>query len=113
MFPPESGLPAKGGVVLVGLPLDVNSSFLRGSARGPGAVREALYTNASSLWTEDGLDLAEPGLMADAGDLDLDQGPDSFGIIEGEAARLVKNGRRPLFLGGDHSVTFPAVKGPG
>ena len=40
---------------LIGLPTDVNSSFLRGPARAPAHIREALFSDMGNLATERGL----------------------------------------------------------
>ena len=56
---------------LIGIPWDVNSSFMRGAAAAPPLVRQALFSPASNLWSELGVDLGAPGMLADAGDLDF------------------------------------------
>ncbi|NCG25556.1 MAG: agmatinase, partial [Actinobacteria bacterium] len=44
-------------VKLLGVPYDVHSSFLRGSAAAPQAVRDALTGGSANWCTESGLDL--------------------------------------------------------
>jgi arginase family enzyme len=56
-------------ISLIGIPYDANSTYLRGPAEAPQRIREALYCNSSNLWTEDGIDLGQPGTFHDAGDL--------------------------------------------
>jgi arginase family enzyme len=73
---------------LIGVPWDANSSFMRGAAAAPPLVREALFSPASNLWTEVGVDLGAPGAIADAGDLRLPDTADAVGTID--AAKLVK-----------------------
>ena len=102
--------PRPPGVALLGLPSDVNSSHRRGAAAAPPRIREALFSPASNLASETGVDLGAPGLLADEGDLALDQGPGDRERIEAAVAGLIARGRRPLLLGGDHSVTYPAVR---
>src|SRR5713226_5954897 len=99
---------------LLGVPLDVNSSYLRGAAAAPGKIREALRCDASNNWTELGVDLGTAGAFADAGDLRLSNSRekvgDDFADIERAVADLLKKGARPVSLGGDHSVTYPILK---
>jgi agmatinase len=97
-------------IILMGLPFDENSSFLRGAANGPAALREALYSPATSLWTENGIDLGD-GRIEDRGDLELDRAADPFAAIAGKSAELAAAGRRVVWLGGDHSVTYPIFEG--
>ena len=102
--------PRPPGVALLGLPSDVNSSHRRGAAAAPPRIRAALRSPASNLASETGVDLGAPGLLADEGDLALDDGPRDRERIEAAVAGLIARGRRPLLLGGDHSITYPAVR---
>jgi arginase len=95
---------------LVGLPHDENSSYLRGSAGGPAAIRRALFSDSANLFTETGHDLSSADLLMDAGDV-VFGGADGFGRIVSAAAAAAADGGRPIFLGGDHFVTWPAVRG--
>jgi len=104
---PDEGGP---GIVILGCPLDVTSSFRGGSKFGPESLRKASWTLETYSPYLD-LDLDEMDLF-DAGDLELPQGnlPGSLDRIEKSAERLVASGRKPLFLGGEHLVTYPLVK---
>ena len=103
-------LAAAAPVALLGLPTDVNSSHLRGAALGPGAIRAALWSGASNLTSEKGVDLGAPGALLDEGDLSLHEDAADRGRIEKAVAGLLDRGLKPLLLGGDHSVTYPAVR---
>lgn len=99
---------------LLGIPLDINSSYLRGPAGAPAKIREALRTDASNRWSELGVDVGAPGAFADAGDLQLsnsqEQIQQDFAAIERAVAKLLTKNERPVSLGGDHSVTYPILK---
>jgi agmatinase len=97
-------------VCLLGLPHDENSSFMRGAAGGPSAIRAALFSGSSNLWTETGLDLGRPDHLMDAGDVVFD-GRDDFGEIVSSAGTVLSAQKLPIFLGGDHFVTWPVVRG--
>lgn len=100
----------RGTPTLVGLPYDAASSYLRGPAQAPARIREALRSASANAYTEDLLDLNTPGLWQDAGDLVLaDHRTVREDITQG-IARIMEAGGRPLALGGDHSVSFPAVR---
>lgn len=98
------------GCVVMGVPFDGNSSFLRGPAGAPAAIRQALHCGSANLSTELGVDLSSSPRWHDMGDLVLPEGPDAFTRIEREAALLVDEGARLLSLGGDHSITYPLVR---
>jgi len=99
---------------LLGIPLDVNSSYLRGTASAPAKVREALSSDASNKWTELGVDLGVAGAFVDAEDLRLsntrEKTGDDFAEIERAVLELLEKRERPVSLGGDHSITYPVLK---
>ena len=94
--------------VVLGIPFDGQSSYLRGAAEAPPKIREALACDASNHWTETGIDL-RADLHADAGDLNFLE-EDPFAAIENAISEIVDSGKRPVSLGGDHSITFPIIK---
>ncbi len=94
---------------LIGIPYDTQSSYLRGPAEAPPKIREALLCDASNSWTELGVDLSTPGIYEDAGDLTFSD-QDAFNVIERGISTLIEKQRRPVSLGGDHSITYPIVK---
>jgi arginase len=99
---------------LLGIPLDVNSSYLRGTAGAPAKIREALRCDASNQWTEFAVDLGAAGAFADAGDLRLkdlqETVGEDFAEIERAVGKLLEKGENPVSLGGDHSITYPILK---
>jgi arginase len=120
---------ATGIPTLLGIPFDAYSSYLCGAAEAPAKIRGALRCDASNLWTELGVDLGAAGAYEDAGDLALADFPRSrktgetqinetpgtpkqepFAAIEAGVRALLEQGKQPVLLGGDHSITFPIVK---
>lgn len=97
-----------GKPTLLGIPFDGSSSYLRGAGEGPRKIREALRCDASNSWTELGVDLSVAGVYEDAGDLELLE-ENAFAAIESEVGKLLAQEKRPLLLGGDHSITYPIV----
>lgn len=95
--------------VIFGVPYDGTTSFRAGTRRGPRAIREFSY-NFETYSADTGVDLAEVPL-ADIGDIDPLSLP---GDVVLQVAELVgplsRDGKIPLMLGGEHSVTLGAVK---
>ena len=99
-------------VSLLGVPWDASSSFQRGAAEAPAAIRQALWAPSSNSYNERGDDLAAPGVFEDAGDIDLPDDPaQARTVIEQRVRHIVASGHRPLLLGGDHSITYPILRG--
>lgn len=99
--------------VLIGLPYDASSSFLRGAAEGPGEIRAALKSAAGNAWSERHGPAIGPTVLDDAGDLALPATAEARDIIEREVRLVAAAGRPPILLGGDHSVTYPVLRAIG
>lgn len=93
---------------LLGIPYDGQSSFQRGAALAPPAIRAALRSESSNSWNEDVADVTT--LLEDAGDLSLEGAPDINSAIESGVNGLLQRGVTPILLGGDHSITWPIVR---
>jgi len=106
---PQGGKGPWGAPTLLDIPLDENSSYKRGAAAGPPLIRDALTSESSNLWTELGVDVGAEGAYADGGEVELGNG-DAFAAIEKAVGALLEKRRRPVCLGGDHSITYPIVR---
>lgn len=95
---------------LIGLPTDCNSSFARGPAAAPVAIRAALWSDRGNLAAEDGQEIGHDFLLEDRGDLPLTETPDDDGIIRNAVTESLSAGAMPILLGGDHAVSFPIVQ---
>ena len=97
-------------VVLFGAPFDSTTSFQPGTRSGPAAIRSESFgiETYSPLQDRDLEDLT----FFDAGDLELPFGaPDrALEMIEERAASILKDGKIPFLLGGEHLVTLGAVR---
>jgi agmatinase len=94
---------------LLGIPLDENSSYLRGAAAAPRLIREALLCDSTNMWSELGVDVGAEGAFLDSGDLQLPD-KDRFPAIQQAVEFLLAKRQRPVCLGGDHSITYPIVR---
>ena len=97
-------------VVVIGLPTSRNSSYLRASPDAPARVAAAVLREEGNPFAENGVDVSDRSLVRYLGALGLD-GDDEFDDIRRVAAEAFRLGRHPLFIGGDHSVTYPVVAG--
>jgi len=100
-------------VALLGVCYDGSSSYLRGTAGAPPVIRQALWSEAGNPWTELGIDLSTAALD-DEGDLTPAENEDPAQVrrvIEEAVRRIAESGRRPLVLGGDHSISYPILRG--
>ena len=106
----QNGTTAKPCPGLIGIPLDENSTYMRGSALAPQRIREAFSCESTNTWCEAGLNIGDGKSFIDAGDVDFTTKGDSFEKIEKAIDDLLARGLLPLSLGGDHAITFPIIK---
>jgi agmatinase len=115
---PDAGIPDVG---VLGVPYDMTSSHIPGCRFGPDAIRAATDSERSHsfpLSIGKGAITGEEPLsklitLEDIGDLEvMGRLPEAAQVdISEAAAKLVELGSRYLFLGGDHFITYPLLKG--
>jgi agmatinase len=98
-------------IAILGVPFDEKSSYLRGAAQGPAAVRAVSTGKCYCGYTELGVNLEEDTVLVDLGDVDTSGDMDkSFALIEKDVAAILAKGAAPIVIGGDHSITYPVLK---
>ncbi|NJN43174.1 MAG: agmatinase [Flammeovirgaceae bacterium] len=98
-------------ITTIGFPFDDHSSFLRGPAKGPAAIRKAFHSPSSNYFSETGTDLQDHLSLVDVGDLDLSDTQKIIEKISKKVEEIVKKSSKIVCLGGDHSITYPIIKG--
>ncbi|MBQ4190445.1 MAG: agmatinase [Clostridiales bacterium] len=97
-------------IVLFGAPFDSTTSFRPGARFGSSAIRHESFgiETYSPYQDKDLTDLK----VFDYGDLELCFGSPENALkdIEEQARKIVNDGKLPIMLGGEHLVTFAAVK---
>ena len=96
-------------IALIGAPTDVHSSFLRGPASAPSAIRAALASDHANSFAEDGTEIGTDIDVHDVGDLPLTESASDDALIEAAVANAARTGAMPLVLGGDHAISLPVV----
>jgi arginase len=99
-----------GTVAVLGVPLDENSTFMRGAALAPARIRQVLHAGSSNLCSESERDLGLEPRFQDLGDLELGSGKTALEDIRASVVSLLERGVSVLALGGDHAITYPIVK---
>jgi arginase len=96
-------------IALHGFSWDASSSYARGPAQGPAAIKSNLFSEHSSALSLDGTDIAAAIEVYDFEDLPSDAAAAREAITARVAASL-DAGLKPLSLGGDHSVSYPILR---
>jgi arginase len=100
-------------VALIGAPSDCHSSYIRGAASAPAAIRAALASDHGNAAAESGLEIGTDVLINDVGDVPLDDVLSATnaddGLLTATVAIAAATGALPLVLGGDHAMSVPVV----
>jgi hypothetical protein len=102
-----------GRVGVLGIPFDANSSFRRGPARAPAAIRRALDSESGNTYSERGVRVWPSEFVVDHGDLRVPQRAGvraPLDVIQRGVTRALATTPRLLLLGGDHAITYPVVR---
>lgn len=100
----------KNDVAVIGVPLDENSSYLRGPALAPLHIRDRLHCGSANLCAENGINLEGSQQWHDLGDIVFSPKGLPFETIESTIDKILDSGARVLSLGGDHSITYPILR---
>ncbi|CAG1001907.1 partial agmatinase, partial [Methanosarcinales archaeon] len=99
----------KARYVICGVPFDGTSSYRLGSRFAPDEMRAASYNfeTYSSFFDHDLADVD----IHDAGNLEVAENiDDTLFAISKYANKYVNDGKIPVMLGGEHSLSYPFVK---
>lgn len=103
---PERDSPA---AVILPVPYDLSSSWMKGADRGPRALLEAsAYVELYDIETD-----SEPWLrgIETAAPVECDEPPEELTrLVRRRVAEVLGRGALPVVLGGEHSVTIGAVE---
>lgn len=114
---PETGDPDVG---VIGVPYDMTSSYMPGPRFAPDVIRQAtdserVHSYSLSLARKDIVDipLTKRITLEDVGDLEITlRLPEAAVVDISEAcAKLATRESNLLFLGGDHFITYPILRG--
>jgi agmatinase len=97
-------------VIILGIPMDYTVSFRPGTRMGPLSIRNvSIGIEEYSVYLD--RDLSDYA-YCDLGDLTLPFGnvEKSLALIEKASRQVMADGKFPIFLGGEHLVTYPLIK---
>jgi len=97
-------------IVLAGIPMDFTVSFKPGSRFAPAKIREvSIELEEYSIYQDKSL---YDKTFCDMGDLELPFGNvgKSIDIIYEFARKIFGDDKTPIFLGGEHLISFPLIK---
>jgi len=108
-------------VVFYGIPLDITTSFGKGTARGPEAIRVTSARQIETFLLDEKSDIYEFVKIFDLGDLRLSEGntlrknankvlPLIDSSVSKISCALREDGKIPVLLGGEHTLSYYHLK---
>jgi agmatinase len=95
--------------IIIGIPFDRTASFRSGARFAPNAIREASYNFETYLFEHDvdllDIPIHDKGNMEEFGTVD-----EMVENVRSNISCLVSEGKIPIIIGGEHSITIPAVE---
>ena len=107
-------------IVFFGIPLELTTSFGKGTGRGPEAIRNASARQIETFVYDEKKDIKEIAKIFDLGDLKLPYHDSRkidaiFSFLDEKIPRLVKelsrDKKKVFILGGEHTITYFCFKG--
>lgn len=98
-------------IKLLGIPYDLNSSFLRGPAYAPDRIRLMDSEGSANRFTELGSEIIPGKTYEDLGNVEFKEtDPKSaFEQIRRSVGAALSDGSKLVSLGGDHSIAYPII----
>jgi agmatinase len=100
-----------GGFALLGVPLDMTTCYHQGTGEGPRGIRQASDNLEDYCPVSDRSLLDRP--FSDVGDVNfgaVDSIQERLDRVGESVSRLLGSHVRPLLLGGEHSISAPAIR---
>ncbi|MDQ4074495.1 MAG: arginase family protein [Thermoproteota archaeon] len=112
-------------VSIIGIPIDITTTFGKTASYGPQAIRLASSKQIETLVFEKNIEIFEKSMIFDFGDLALASRKNNviktkteisgfWKEFDVEIAKitnaLLDSGKKPLYLGGEHTITYSIFK---
>jgi agmatinase len=94
--------------IMFGVPFDGTCSFRKGATLAPRSIREESYNYETYLFEHE-IDL-ETVSFHDLGDIKCDSLQDMMGGVGTTVEKILRANKFPIIMGGEHSLTPPAVR---
>lgn len=104
-------------VVVYGVPLDATTSFGKGTARGPEAIRLTSARQIETFLLDEKADIYELSAIYDLGDVKMPKGKSArtaLAFLDKTIPKIVgalrTEGKIPVMLGGEHTLSYYQLK---
>ena len=96
-------------VALIGIPFDDNSSWLKGPAKAPDKIKDTFLNGSLNTTAETGVQFIKGDTLYIEGGISCKDIHDIRQSVATKLKELKQAAAFPIFIGGDHSVSYPIV----
>lgn len=98
-------------IQLLGIPYDKNSSFLTGASLAPQIIRLMHTQGSANAYSELGWEYHPGKTVDDLGNIEFENtaAEENFNIIKNKVKLHIREKKKLLCLGGDHSIAYPII----
>jgi agmatinase len=108
-LPEEYSTEHEASIVVIPVPYDGTSTWIKGADRGPGAILEA-SANMELYDIETGTEVYRKGIYTCPPVTDSKNPESMVKAVAGEVARYLDRGKFPVVIGGEHSVSIGSIQ---
>ena len=96
-------------ISIIGLPTDINSSFISGASKAPRVIKNQFNSDATNKFSENGSNIENMDNWLDLGNLNIENQDKVFELISDTIQKELMDDKYCISIGGDHSITYPIL----
>jgi agmatinase len=100
-------------IKVLGIPTDINSSFMKGPAEAPNLIRQMDSDGSANSYSENGVKIKSGESYTDLGNMDLPSHLESDEIHKLIVSRIkseLQDNCKLISIGGDHAISYPILE---
>jgi len=100
-------------IKVLGIPTDINSSFMKGSAEAPDIIRKMDSDGSANSYAENGIKVKSCESYSDLGNMDFSKKlkPNEIHqLIVNKIKSELQDGSKLISIGGDHAISYPILE---
>lgn len=100
-------------IKVLGIPTDINSSFMKGPADAPNLIRQMDSDGSANSYAENGVKVKSGESYTDLGNMDFSSQLDSaetHKLIVNKIKSELQDNSKLISIGGDHAISYPIIE---
>jgi agmatinase len=100
-------------IKVLGIPTDINSSFMKGPAEAPNLIRQMDSDGSANSYAENGIKIKSGKSYIDLGNMNLPSQLESdevHKLIVSKIKTEIQDNSKIISIGGDHAISYPIIE---